>query len=884
MTSEQEPPPAADLDEARRWLATLHGDAPGLINIVATDAWSGRTFGTDAAGLDAATAYIARLDRQRRAGIYVRATTLKEAPAEGRGLADLSLSFPGFWADIDIAGPGHKHELCAPDCRKAHRSHVTLPLPPTPEDGQLILEAAGLPEPTMWIQSGGGWYPWHLLDQPVTITPDNLEDLGTLSARWQIVLEAGAHYLGYHYGRGVGDLARVLRVPGTVNRKAGLARRCTIVEASGVTYSLDELATLLYSIDLPDPEPAAYTVPPARPRATSYRPGTVGPYDALGEVCEWSDLFEPNNCRYVRSERDGAELWKYTGSSPESEYSIRAFPHVCVNHSETTPLPVGAGHHLTHGKTFAWWHHGGNHSAAAKDLILAAAGHPDASPAAAGLRPAILEHIRQRCSVTPWTPKQPPPVDDTPWPDAPADIDYLAPSPPTEPQNGAEAGGDDDWDSIPRHRRGLLPKDFWEARPVFRLIRQAAHARARSGDVVLGGLLARLSSLLPPELRADTGVGSPASMNMFVILLGASGSGKSSAAWIPRRLLPAPSRVDFLDELPLGSGEGIAEAYMGERVVDTDEMFQSGPKKGTPKTAIVRAQVRGNALFYADEGESLTKQLFGRNGTTIGESLRRAWTGGTIGQYNGSKVNTRVVEGGTYSLGLVVGFQPETALPLLEDAAAGTPQRFLWCSSIDPSIPDDVIDEPEPLDLALMRRGFGVEPKVTFAAPLLRQIRLEDRARATGELQLPPLDSHKPLMLVKLSTLLAILDDRLDVTVEDWQLAEQLWATSCELRDALIEYGARHAAEEYEKRTQAHVDRELRAHVAKASTDTAVERVARRIGKRVHEAEGMSRGDAKRAAASRDRERVGAAIDYAEARGWVSVEGDRLVPGDSMPS
>lgn len=456
---------------------------------------------------------------------------------------------------------------------------------------------------------------------------------------------------------------------------------------------------------------------------------------------------------------------------------------------------------------------------------------------------------------------------------------------PPHPADSPDAGEDGDgWENVPRRRRGLLPEDFWHARPALAHIRQAAHARARSGDIVLGGLLARLSSLLPPELRADTGVGSPASMNMFVILLGASGSGKSSAAWIPRKLLPAPPRTDFLDELPLGSGEGIAEAYMGEQQVETDEVYRSGPRKGERKTETVRMQVRNNALFYADEGEALTKQLFGRNGATVGESLRRAWTGGTIGQFNGHKINTRVIDSGTYSLGMVVGFQPETALPLLEDAPAGTPQRFLWCSSIDPAIPEDVVDEPGPLDLQLIRRGFGVEPKATFAAALLRQIRVDDRARATGELKLPPLDSHKPLMLVKLSVLFAILDDRVNVTVEDWQLAETLWDTSCQLRDALMEYGARQAADESEKKTQAHVDRELRAHAAKASSDRDIERVARRAAKRVHEAGGMTRSALTKAIAYRDRDLLLAALNLAEALGWISVDGDQLSTGDARPS
>ncbi|MEV0382866.1 YfjI family protein [Nonomuraea sp. NPDC050643] len=398
--------PGANLDQARAWLATLHAGAPGLLNVCATGAWVGEYFATDEPGINAAVAYINRLDQQGKQGIYMRVTTLRNVPAPGsRGHASDSLSWPGFWADIDLAGPGHKTK---------HQ------LPPDIDTARQIVTAAGLPEPTMWIHSGGGLYPWWLLDQPHTITADDLDDIATLTARWQHAVKAGSEQLGYHYGSGVGDLARVLRIPGTINRKEGLARPCVVLEASGVTYQLDELAALLYTIDLPDPTPAARQQPPTRPLPTTHTPSQVGPFDALAEACAWADLFEPQGLSYVGSERDGAELWRRDGAS--SLYSVRAWPHVCVNHSENLDLPVGAGNKLTHGKVFAWWHHRGDHQAAARDLRAAAAGNPDATPAARNLPPAVLDHIRQRCGVRPWQPPPTPPsADDAPWPTTPTD-------------------------------------------------------------------------------------------------------------------------------------------------------------------------------------------------------------------------------------------------------------------------------------------------------------------------------------------------------------------------------------------------------------------------------------------------------------------------------
>ncbi|TDD45421.1 DNA primase, partial [Nonomuraea terrae] len=118
--------------------------------------------------------------------------------------------------------------MCPTDCSKGH-NHKRLPLPPDLDTARHIIAAAGLPEPTMWIHSGGGTYPWWLLATPHTISND-LDDIATLTARWQHAVQAGSEKLGYHYGAGVGDLARVLRIPGTVNRKEGLARPCTVLE------------------------------------------------------------------------------------------------------------------------------------------------------------------------------------------------------------------------------------------------------------------------------------------------------------------------------------------------------------------------------------------------------------------------------------------------------------------------------------------------------------------------------------------------------------------------------------------------------------------------------------------------------------------------------
>lgn len=421
----------------------------------------------------------------------------------------------------------------------------------------------------------------------------------------------------------------------------------------------------------------------------------------------------------------------------------------------------------------------------------------------------------------------------------------------------------------------LLPAEFYDAREVHRRIRQAAHATNRSADAAFGGVLARVSSFMPPDRTADTGVGSPASMNTFSGLIGPSGGGKSSSKRVARHLVGIPPGMDVVEYLPLGSGEGIAEAYMGEI-----ELSDGG---GKGKTKVVREQVRNNALFYADEGERLVKTMFGRSGTTIGETLRTAWTGDTIGQFNGQKVNTRVVEGGKYSLGMIIGFQPETALPLFDDAAAGTPQRFLWFSTIDTTLPDDPPGWPPPLNLSLLASQLR-DTQITFADTIRKELRIDDRARVMGEIVPPPLDAHKPLSMVKTSVLVAILDNRAHVTADDWELARMVWDTSCAVRDELVESAARQRAREEEARTKQHVDRTVRAHKAVSTADRTVARVARRIAIRVHESGGMTFGAIRTAIAQRDRMFIEDAFDYAEAQGWIDHDGDKIAPGASSPS
>lgn len=421
---------------------------------------------------------------------------------------------------------------------------------------------------------------------------------------------------------------------------------------------------------------------------------------------------------------------------------------------------------------------------------------------------------------------------------------------------------------------GLLPEEFWGARKRLQHIRQFAHAAGCSGDVLLHSFLARLSGMIPHHIHAVSGIGGRASLNLFVATVGGPGAGKSTGSSLNRGLLPSDD-PEFRDGLPVGSGEGIAEAYMGTVEEETGEVRRSKGGAETPVMRRVRKQVRHNAYFYIDEGQILAK-LGERTGSTLGETLRRAAVGETLGQTNASEERTRYVEAGSYSLGLLVGFQPTTALPVLSDAGTGTPQRFVWGWAEDPSIPDNPPHSPGHLP-ALDCLKTRSEPVDIGFPKRVRDLLWRERVlRNRGELQVPELDGHAGLIKVKVAALLALMEDRYGVAEEDWQLAEVMWDASCAVRDSLLARARREAEAAKQQQEEAKLQAELRAHQAKNDDDAAVQRLAIRAREFARQESGRTFGAFRKSLASRDRIYAERAIDHAEAQEWVFLEEGRV--------
>lgn len=168
-------------------------------------------------------------------------------------------------------------------------------------------------KPTAIIDSGGGWHAYWIFRIPIPITDNSTSKrLCRLQARW-------VEFVGGDPG--AKDLARVLRVPGTLNYKYDPPRPVEFHRLDWeILYDPDELELLLPA-DLPQP-----TRPSARHESGELEPGTVDYWldRALGE---YPDLRNEGGAWLAAQLRDNLHL---------SSSEIKA-----VNYPERTPQPAG---------------------------------------------------------------------------------------------------------------------------------------------------------------------------------------------------------------------------------------------------------------------------------------------------------------------------------------------------------------------------------------------------------------------------------------------------------------------------------------------------------------------------------------------------------------
>lgn len=414
-------------------------------------------------------------------------------------------------------------------------------------------------------------------------------------------------------------------------------------------------------------------------------------------------------------------------------------------------------------------------------------------------------------------------------------------------------------------RLPMIGDRVWDAYGWTRSIRAQARARRVCPDAVLGAMLATYAAKVPPSVRVETGVKMALGTNLVVSLVGPSGSDKSTAFRLAQQISPGGA-VPVINNP--NSGESFAASF-----THADPAFEGSQAKA-PR--VLKPDPR--ALFYVPEG-AMIAGVGQRNGSTWLPHLRALAMDEALSTTNATQEINRQVPDGSYSAGLVVGFQTTTAMTVLEDTATGTAQRFLWftaLSSEDYGLAAAMpawVEMATPLVTRLAERVDAhneIEHVLTVVHSITtRLVAEQDHDRMHRDLAATDdHDAHRHVLVAKVAALATLADDRVLVEESDWAWAEALYACSAGVRDELLGLAEERAADDL----IAAAARAGQGDRVRKGYDASVVRVAGILVARVQRDGPQTRGALNRALAGRDRHYLGDALAYAHTQGWTLLK------------
>lgn len=296
MTAAADPAPHIDPDAAEAWLDLLYSEFDdGWLTLFSVD----RTNGARHVDWFAVTNYTEvaerAVERAATCDVWHGVATRRERLPYGRGGDADCAALPGLWLDVDIAGPGH-------------RGGHTLP-PDVDAAKTLIMRFAE--QPTVVVHSGGGLQAWWLFREPMPVD----DETPALLARWGATWAAYGKERGWHVDN-VFDIARVMRLPGTLNRKVAEPRPVHVTMQTGYRYNPSDLDQWL--VDPPSPpEPST----PARvPYIGPERPG-----DAFNAARSGGDILRAAGWTLTTIDRNGDQHWTRPGKDPRQGTSATVY-------------------------------------------------------------------------------------------------------------------------------------------------------------------------------------------------------------------------------------------------------------------------------------------------------------------------------------------------------------------------------------------------------------------------------------------------------------------------------------------------------------------------------------------------------------------------------
>jgi hypothetical protein len=204
----------------------------------------------------------------------------------------------------------------------------------------------------------------------------------------------------------------------------------------------------------------------------------------------------------------------------------------------------------------------------------------------------------------------------------------------------------------------------------------------------------------------------------------------------------------------------------------------------------------------------------------------------------------------------------------------------VWLPATDPTAPDTPPPCPAPRPWRLpapWKAGPSGLAVLDIPEAATQTVVANRRAtlRGTGD----ALDGHALLARLKLAAALALLDQRQQISDDDWSLAGAVMAESDATRAAVVKHLKRQAVEANAVRGEAEAARAIT--VEERTAAHAVTRVARRAVERLRaHGDWLTGAELRRATTSRDRQWLDEALDLLTRAGQVEVE---KMPGQGQP-
>jgi len=320
---------------------------------------------------------------------------------------------------------------------------------------------------------------------------------------------------------------------------------------------------------------------------------------------------------------------------------------------------------------------------------------------------------------------------------------------------------------------------FWAQRPILSHIQGFAAVRRANPYAVLGAVLRRAIALVPPSVQLPPIVGDRASLNLFTASVGKSGQGKDVAngvgAAAVQFLGPDGGILEDAPSPGIGSGEGLARFFHGH-----------GKAKGSGDGEDGDDDKHVAAHILVNEIGTLAALAARKGGTLVGELLK-AFTGQSLGFTNAQRATTTHVAAHSYRLCISISAQPENVDFFLDREKDGLPQRFLWLPVVNPFAHPPGGEPPQRVpELEVVIPTFHTLAGLPFEVEVPQSVRstiLQFRYLVEiGSDEVDPLDGHLMLLRLKVAFGLAVLEERREITEDDWRVAGQLLDVSNAVR------------------------------------------------------------------------------------------------------